>query len=143
MLDLALALLLQAQPQAAPRPARPTLSDITGGLKGEVRDRQGTPAEGVRVLLRGDAGLSWYATTDEKGWFQAGDLSPGTYRLELARGKQTAIYPKVQIRAKAWLLGVAAPGKAGPLPFILVGPARYEVPAGVALRPRIEKIPMH
>lgn len=143
----ALALLLLTQSQAAPRPARPILSEATGGLKSEVHDRRGAPVEGVRISLRSATGPSWYATTDGNGRFQAGDLPPGAYRLELAKGKQIAIYSKILIRAKTWLLGVApeeaAPGKAGPLPLVLVGPATYEVPAGVSIRPRIEKIPMH
>jgi hypothetical protein len=142
---VALSLLLQSAP--APLPARPTISSTEGGLKAEVRDRQGLPVPGVRILLRHADGRAWAATTNAQGQCQAGGLPPGEYRVELHKeAYPSAVYPRLTIRANAWLLGAA------PLPELrgprlgLAGPATYEEAPGapiVPLRREPGKIPMH
>ncbi|MBK8572472.1 MAG: carboxypeptidase regulatory-like domain-containing protein [Holophagaceae bacterium] len=141
---LSFCLLLQSAP--APLPARPGISGTEGGLKAQVCDRQGAPVAGVRILLRSADGRTWAATTDAQGQCLAGGLPPGGYRVELHReGYPPAVYPRLLIRANAWLRGAA------PLPELrgprlgLVGPPTYEeAPAAIVpLRREPGKIPMH
>ncbi len=135
----------------APLPARPSISAARGGLKGQVHDQKDQPIPGVQVSLRGPDGRRWVATTDGQGIFQAGELPPGEYLVELAKARHLgARYPHVLIKANAWLLGVA-PGphevhQPGYPQLRLVGPATYESPTALFLpvaRPKTEKIPMH
>ena len=103
---LSFCLLLQSAP--APLPARPGISGTEGGLKAQVCDRQGAPVAGVRILLRSADGRTWAATTDAQGQCLAGGLPPGGYRVELHReGYPPAVYPRLLIRANAWLRGAA------------------------------------
>jgi len=142
---LSLCLLLQSAP--APLPARPVISSTEGGLKAEVRDRQGAPVPGVRVLLRHADGRTWAALTNAQGQCQAGGLPPGEYRVELRKeAYPLAVYPRLLIRANAWLLGAAPlPELRGPR-LSLAGPPTYEEAPGapiVPLRREPGKIPMH
>lgn len=142
---LSFCLLLQSAP--APLPARPVVSTTEGGLKAVVRDHRDAPVPGVRILLRHSDGRTWAATTNAQGQCQAGGLPPGEYRVELRKETYPqAVYPRVTIRANAWLLG------APPLPELrgprlrLAGPPTYEEAPGAAIVPlRREpgKIPMH
>lgn len=144
-------LLLLAPSPPALLPTRPSLSAATGGLKGQVHDQRDQRVPGVRVSLTGPDGRRWVATTDGQGEFLAGELPPGEYRVELSKaGSLGARYPKVLIKAQAWLLGVAPqPDGAQQLDrprLRLVGPATYEAPTALFVpvaRPRTEKIPMH
>ncbi|MFZ1376294.1 MAG: carboxypeptidase-like regulatory domain-containing protein [Geothrix sp.] len=139
-----LCLLLQSAPE--PLPVRPVISQTEGGLKAEVRDRQGTPVPGVRVLLRHLDGRTWAATTNAQGQCQAGGLSPGEYRVELRKeGHPSAVYPRLLIRANAWLLGAPPlPELRGPRLRLAGLPTYEEAPAPIVpLRREPGKIPMH
>ena len=146
-----LVLMVLAPAPAAPLPTRPTLSATTGGLKGQVQDPKGLPVPGVQVTLTGPDGRRWGTTTDGQGDFLAGDLPPGEYLVELAKARHLgARYPKVLIKANAWLRGVAPrpyeARQAGQPQLLLVGPATYEAPSALLVpvtRPKTEKIPMH
>ena len=143
-----LSLLLLAPPSPVPLQARPTLSQGMGGLKGQVQDVNDRPAPGVKVRLTGLDGRRWVATTDAQGAFQAGDLPPGEYLVDLSKGKQSPITSaKVLIKPNAWLLGVpAAAPTAGHPRLRLVGPDTYASPAPLIApvhRPKTEQIPMH
>lgn len=52
----------------------------TGAITGRVFDSAGEPAQGVSVTAEGMS-----ATTDDKGQFRLGGLSPGKYRVRAAR----------------------------------------------------------
>ncbi|NWJ40631.1 MAG: carboxypeptidase regulatory-like domain-containing protein [Geothrix sp.] len=141
---LSFCLLLQSAP--APLPVRPVISSTEGGLRADVRDQRGAPVPGVRILLKGPDGRTWAATTNAQGQCQAGGLPPGEYRVELRKqAYPPAVYPRLTIRANAWLLG------AGPLPELrgprlsLAGAPTYEeAPAPIVpLRREPGKIPMH
>ncbi len=146
-----LALILLARSTPAPLPARPSISAATGGLKGQVHDQRDQPVPGAQVSLTGPDGRRWVATTDGQGAFQAGELPPGEYLVELSKARHLgARYPQVLIKAKAWLLGVAPRSNEAPQPshpqLRLVGPATYATPPALFVpmtRPRTEKIPMH
>jgi hypothetical protein len=146
-----LALILLAPPPAAPLPTRPTISATTGGLKGQVHDQRDQPVPGVQVSLTAQDGRRWVAASDELGEFKVGELPPGEYLVELAKARHLgARYPKVLIRANAWLLGVAPrphePRQSGLPQLRLLGPATYEAPTDLFVpmtRPRTDKIPMH
>lgn len=143
-------LILLTQP-AAPLPARPFISATTGGLRGQVHDEKEHPVPGVQVSLRAADGHCWVATTNEQGEFKAGELPPGEYLVELTKARHpTASYPKVLIKAQAWLRGVATRPHEAPKPgypqLRLIGPATYESPTALFMpvaRPKTEKIPMH
>jgi hypothetical protein len=145
------ALLLFAPSPPAPLPTRPSLSAATGGLKGQVHDQGDQPVPGVRVSLTGQDGRRWVATTNGQGEFLAGELPPGEYLVELSKaGSLGARYPKVLIKAQAWLLGVSPQPDGAQQPdrprLKLVGPATYAAPKALFVpvtRPRMEKIPMH
>jgi hypothetical protein len=138
-------LLLQSAP--APLPARPVISATEGGLRAEVRDGRGAPVPGARILLRLSDGRTWAASTNAQGQCQAGGLPPGEYRVELSKETYPlAVYPRLLIRANAWLRG------APPLPDLrgprlrLAGPSTYEEAPGapiIPLRREPGKIPMH
>jgi len=141
---LSLCLLLQSAPE--PLPTRPVISATEGGLKAEVRDRQGAPVAGVRVLLRHADGRIWATTTNAQGQCQAGGLPPGEYRVELRKETHpSAVYPRLVIRANAWLLGAAPLAELRGPRLGLVGPPTYEeAPAAIVpLRREPGKIPMH
>lgn len=132
-------------------PAPPFLSPTTGGIKTDIRDHQGAPVSGVRVLLKPSVGRMWVTYSNEKGQFKAGNLPPGEYTMELHKDTyQSPIYPGIRIKADAWLLGVA-PGPPelrgqGGRRLHVVGTPTYEFPAGAIVpytRPQLEKIPTH
>jgi hypothetical protein len=151
MLPIAFSLIFYAQPQGSHTPARPFISNETGGIKGDIHDRKGDPVSGVRINLKSSDGHNWIAFADKAGRFQAGSLPPGEYQLELSKEKYpTTVYTKIVIKADAWLLGVAdAPGEQGTkshLQLIWIGPPKYEYPAVLIAPkapPKTEKIPMH
>ena len=146
-----LALLLLVASPPALLLTRSTISATTGGLKGQVHDPKDHPVPGAQVSFTGPDGRHWVATTDGQGVFQAGELPPGEYLVELSKARHRgARYPKVLIKAQAWLLGVAPrPSEARPLgqpQLRLLGPATYVAPAAPFVpvtRPKTEKIPMH
>ncbi len=138
-------LLLQSAP--APLPTRPVISATEGGLKAEARDGRGAPVPGVRILLRFTDGRTWVASTNAQGQCQAGGLPPGEYRVELRKeAYPLAVYPRLLIRANAWLRGAPAlPELRGPR-LRLAGPSTYEEAPGapiIPLRREPGKIPMH
>ena len=151
MILAAFSLIFLAPPPAAPLPARPSISATTGGFRGQVHDQREHPVPGVQVSLRAANGHCWVATTNEQGEFKAGELPPGEYLVELAKaGHLAASYPKVLIKAQAWLLGVASRPYEAPKPgypqLRLIGPVTYESPTSLFMpvaRPKTEKIPMH
>lgn len=142
---LALCLLLQPAPE--PLPARPVISNSEGGLKSVVRDRHGAPVPGVRILLKGPGGRTWTALTDAQGLCQAGSLPPGEYRVELRKeAHPLTVYPRLTIRAHAWLLGAPPPpGPRGARLGLTEATAYEEAPGApiVPLRREPGKIPMH
>jgi hypothetical protein len=146
-----LALLLLAPSPPAPLPTRPSLSATTGGLKGQVHDPKDHPVPGAQVSLTGQDGRRWVVITDGQGEFMAGELPPGEYLVELSKARSLgARYPKVLIKAQAWLLGVGpgldAAHQPGHPQLRLLGPGTYEGPTArfvPVARPRTEKIPMH
>ena len=103
------------------------------------------------MSLTAEDGRRWVASTDALGDFQAGELPPGEYLVELAKARHLgARYPKVPIRANTWLLGVVPRPQEARQPGLpqlrLVGPATYEAPTTLfapLTRPRTDKIPMH
>ncbi len=141
---IVLCLLLQSAPE--PLPVRPVISQTEGGLKAEVRNRHGAPVPGVRILLRHSDGRTWAATTNGQGQCQAGGLPPGEYRVELRKeGHPSAVYPRLLIRANAWLLGAPPlPELRGPRLRLAGLPTYEEAPAPIVpLRREPGKIPMH
>lgn len=151
MYHAVLSLCLLLQTQAEPVPASPFISRSVGGIKAGIRDHTGAPVPGVRILLKAPVGRTWVTFSNERGQFKAGSLPPGEYLLELHKeAYPSPIYPKIQIKADAWLLGVP-PGPpelrgAGGPRLHVVGPPTYESPSGVIVpyaRPTVEKIPTH
>ncbi len=143
-------LTLFSQPSGKVLPAPPTLSATTGGMKAEVRDAAGAPIAGVEIRIKHRDGRIWGALTDAKGRFAAGGLPPGDYQLTCHREGMEGETRAIQIRANAWLLGVAGeprdlrPSKGRKVRFF--GPNRYESPAYLLKSPSgsgVETIPMH
>ncbi len=151
MLLAALAPCLLLPATAEPLPARPLLAGSEGGLRAEVRDRQGAPVPGVRILLKHPDGRVWATSTNAQGQFRAGGLPPAEYQVELHKAAYpNLVLPKVRIKANAWLLGMPpAPPElrsTGGRRLSLVGPPTYEAAGTVfapAARPELGKIPMH
>ena len=151
MLIAALAPCFLLSARAEPMPAHPVLANSEGGLRAEVRDRQGAPVAGVRILLKHPDGRVWATSSNAQGQFRAGGLPPAEYRLELHKAAYpNLVLPRVKIKANAWLLGVP-PGppelqSTGGPRLSLVGPSTYEAAGNVfapAARPELGKIPMH
>ncbi|MBM4059837.1 MAG: carboxypeptidase regulatory-like domain-containing protein, partial [Planctomycetes bacterium] len=89
----------------------------TGGVFGEVRDRDGAPIDDCRVVLfdRGGAGKSSslrVERSDGRGAFVFRDIPAGAYELRAEKPG----------RGKVWRAGVAVPahGEAGPIAVVLV-----------------------
>src|SRR5689334_2546121 len=59
-------------------------ADRTATISGYVRDASGVPQMGVAVDLLGTALQSLRVFTDEKGFFSAAGLIPGTYSIKLS-----------------------------------------------------------
>jgi hypothetical protein len=54
----------------------------TGAIAGHVLDAAGEPVEGAYVGAEGSNGYGANSTTDDKGQFRVGGLSPGRYRVK-------------------------------------------------------------
>lgn len=54
----------------------------TGAITGHVLDAAGEPVEGANVVAQGGNGNGANSTTDDKGQFRLGGLSPGRYRVK-------------------------------------------------------------
>lgn len=146
-----LSLCLLVQSQVEPTPALPFISRSVGGIKAEIRDHNGAPVSGVRILLKAPMGRTWVTFSNERGQFKAGNLPPGEYSLELLQDTYPSpVYPKIRIKADAWLLGVSPGppelrGARGPRLHV-VGTPTYEFVSRAITpytRPQTEKIPTH
>ncbi len=146
-----LSLCLWVQAEVEPIPAPPYISPSVGGIKAEIRDSNGAPVSGVRIRLKAPMGRTWVTFSNDRGQFKAGNLPPGEYTLELLKDTYPSpVYPKIRIKADAWLLGLA-PGPpelrgAGGRRLHVVGAPTYEFVSRVITpytRPQIEKIPTH
>jgi hypothetical protein len=65
-------------------PAPASAQSFLGTIRGTVSDPQGAPVAGAPVLVIDEGtGVSRAVTTDKEGRYEAGNLRPGSYRLEV------------------------------------------------------------
>ena len=80
-------------------------ADRSASISGYVRDSQGTPQMGVAVEVLGSALQSLKVFTDEKGFFSAHGLTPGSYSIKVsAPAFLPTLREKVGLRAGANVL---------------------------------------
>lgn len=118
---LALAAAMGAGPAAVPVAADDSAADAPGGreptrrplevrpgaLRGKLVDIDGaTPIPGARVRVRDDGGrVVAEATSDASGDFDAGELEPGSYRIEIGCS-EAILRVAPEARAVALLLAI-------------------------------------
>ncbi len=83
----------------------------TGSIAGTVQDNSGAVVPAATVTVTNGAGVTRTGTTDEKGEFLVGDLTPGTYVLKIAangfkdfQAESLAVAPGQITRVQATLL---------------------------------------
>lgn len=86
-------ILFSLQPEPAQEP-------LAGAIKGIVRDNRGAPIPRVALTATNlDSGSRHYSASDENGFFDFVDLSPGRYSLRAhMAGYQDFAMPLIKVR---------------------------------------------
>jgi len=78
---------------------------ISGVISGYVRDGSGTPQMGAAVEILGSAALALKVFTDDRGFYSAASLLPGTYSIKVsAPSFLPTLREKIGVRAGAKLM---------------------------------------
>jgi hypothetical protein len=78
---------------------------ISGVISGYVRDGSGTPQMGAAVEILGSAALALKIFTDDRGFYSAASLLPGTYSIKVsAPSFLPTLREKIGVRAGAKLM---------------------------------------
>jgi len=82
-----------------------TSGAISGAISGYVRDRSGAPQMGAAVEILGSAAQALKVFTDDRGFYSAASLLPGTYSVKVsAPSFLPALREKIGVRAGAKLM---------------------------------------
>lgn len=100
----------------------------TGTITGQVRDKQGKPAAGVRVAAAeiteqpNGGSLVSLDLTDESGMYRLENVPPGQYRIVAGAVAQPTYYPGTEDIANSRIVPVTAASAVEGLDFPLVAP---------------------
>src|SRR5260370_27920498 len=79
---------------------------VSGAISGYVRDGSGTPQMGAVVEVLGSAAQALKVFTDDRGFYSAASLLPGTYSVKVsAPSFLPSLREKIGVRAGARLMG--------------------------------------
>src|SRR6266536_1031604 len=97
--------------------ARPVAAQSTGMVKGVVKDTQGQPVDGAKVVIEMSEGTSrrFETKSNKKGEFIQIGLPSGAYKVTAEKDKQASNTAELRVRVNATaeaVLVIGAPGAA-------------------------------